>query len=104
MVSKVDALTATSVGIRDAVRPGCQEGAVGAVVVHIYDVNGIALVQNFNSWLYPLGLGAYHAGVEIFNKEYSFAYRGSSSVTGVFACAPRKCPVHKFRLSVDMGC
>jgi len=104
MVSNAGALTPASVvGVRDEVFPGSPQTVLAAVSVHIYDVNGIALVQNFNSLLYPLGLGAYHAGVEIFAKEYSFAYRGPGSVTGVFACSPRECPVHTYRLSVDMG-
>jgi len=68
-----------------------------------------------NSFLHPLGLGAYHSGIEIFGKEWSFGQMesggvgfGSSdalSVSGVFDIPPRAAHNQQciFRESVLMG-
>jgi hypothetical protein len=73
------------------------------VRLNVYDVCGGVLVQRFNSLLYPLGLGAFHAGVEVYDMEFSFAYNTQRGATGVYCSPPRKSPSHSYRLSVDMG-
>jgi len=72
------------------------------VVLNVYDVGRSEQTQMINSMLSVLGTGAFHVGLEIFGKEWSF--RGSQRcLTGVFACAPRRCPGHRYRESLSMG-
>ncbi|KAK9842103.1 hypothetical protein WJX81_008544 [Elliptochloris bilobata] len=54
------------------------------VVLNIYDLHD-------NSWLYHLGIGIFHSGVQIHGVEY--AYGGHEyDMSGVFATAPRDAP------------
>lgn len=77
------------------------------VVLHVYDLgrrsNG---VRTANSILRRLGAGAYHTGVEVYGREYTFgdARKGCpKGQTGVFGDEPRHCPAHRYRESVPMG-
>lgn len=74
-----------------------------SVLLHIYDVNRDVLVHRFNSLLCPLGLGAFHAGVEVYDQEYNFGYFGDGPGTGVYCCVPCTNPGFAFRESVEMG-
>jgi hypothetical protein len=49
-----------------------------------------------------MGTGAFHAGVEIFGREWSFGYCDQDR-TGVFCYAPGKCSAHAYREPVSMG-
>ncbi len=51
------------------------------VIVNVYDLN------NINEYLWQIGLGAYHSGVEIEGREFSF---GAGS--GVFEMTAREVP------------
>ena len=51
-----------------------------------------------NEMLFPLGLGMYHTGVEIYGTEYTFA-----DTAGVFSHPPKAVPNGKLRLQLDMG-
>lgn len=62
-----------------------------AVVLNVYD-----LIDN--EYLYPWGLGAYHSGVQVGNREYTYA--GGS---GVFAMEPKTAPGARFRESIELG-
>ena len=66
-----------------------KQGKGEEVILNVYDLMD-------NSWLYPIGLGAYHSGVVIFNKEYTF------SDGGVFFTPPKDVEA-KFRTSISMG-
>lgn len=37
------------------------------VLLNVYDLHPA------NDWVYPLGLGAYHSGIEVFGEEWTFA-------------------------------
>jgi hypothetical protein len=52
-----------------------------------------------NDYLYPIGFGLHHSGVEIMGREYSFGSGGS----GIFEHAPRQAPGARFRVQLDMG-
>ena len=39
------------------------------VTLHVYHVGGHAAVRGLNSMLKPLGVGAFHAAVEVHGKE-----------------------------------
>jgi len=70
------------------------------VWLHIYDVFGA--LERVNSVMKPVGTGAFHAGVEVFGKEWSYGYaiQGNS---GVYHCKPRCNDRHRYRESVAMG-
>ena len=63
------------------------------VFLNVYDLN-----EQSNEYLYPLGLGVYHSGVEISGVEYTFA-----SESGIFEMTPKHAPPAKFRESIDLG-
>ena len=55
-----------------------------------------------NKYVYWLGLGAFHAGVELDGTEWSFGYV-STDGTGVFSCEPRCAGGAVYRESMVMG-
>eukprot|EP00449_Zooxanthella_nutricula_P064171 CAMPEP_0198557484 /NCGR_PEP_ID=MMETSP1462-20131121/88713_1 /TAXON_ID=1333877 /ORGANISM="Brandtodinium nutriculum, Strain RCC3387" /LENGTH=178 /DNA_ID=CAMNT_0044288269 /DNA_START=52 /DNA_END=585 /DNA_ORIENTATION=- len=72
------------------------------VVLHVYDLGHSGEMRTVNAVLQTLGTGAFHCGVEIYGREWSF--QASPRGSGVFVCQPRRCPSHSYRTSVDMGC
>lgn len=72
------------------------------VTLHIYDVSHDPRIGNFNAFAKSLNGGIYHAAVEVYGREFSFG--GSKlNTTGIFACKPRKCPMHHYRESLYLG-
>ena len=51
-----------------------------------------------NDFLYSIGMGLHHSGVEILGREYSFASGG-----GIFDSSPKEAPGAKFRESIELG-
>lgn len=49
------------------------------VILNVYDLTPM------NEWVHPIGLGAYHSGIEISGREYTYAGGG-----GIFNHDPRK--------------
>ena len=75
--------------------PGYQGGRtrVGTkVFLNVYDL------APANDFLYPVGCGFHHSGVEILGSEYSFA-----SGAGVFDSTPKHAPGARFREQIEMG-
>ena len=72
------------------------------VTLHIYDVSHDPRIGHFNALAKSLNGGIYHAAVEVYGREFSF---GGSKLhtTGIFACQPRKCPMHRYRESLYLG-
>lgn len=67
------------------------------VYLHIYDLN--ENVSKLNDCTIHLGFGAFHTGVEIFNRELSFGYPN-----GIFICKPKQASTGAiYRKSVLMG-
>ncbi|CAM9776904.1 unnamed protein product, partial [Choristocarpus tenellus] len=62
------------------------------VIINVYDLHPA------NEYGYSFGLGAYHSGVEIGGREYTFAGGG-----GIFDHSPREAPNARFREAVKMG-
>ena len=62
------------------------------VYLNIYDLSPA------NDYLYPVGFGLHHTGVEIMGVEYSF---GSGS--GIFEMPPKTAPNAKFRTQLELG-
>eukprot|EP00438_Fugacium_kawagutii_P030266 Skav219078 [mRNA] locus=scaffold1777:74971:75642:- [translate_table: standard] len=71
------------------------------VILHIYHVSTDSRVGTINEYLEAMGTGAYHAGVEVDGKEWSYGY--SPDNTGVFSCPPKGCKAHVYKDSLDMG-
>jgi hypothetical protein len=62
------------------------------VKLNVYDLN------EMNDTTYQFGIGAFHSGVEIFGREYTFA-KG-----GIFYTLPKDVPPPaKFRETIEMG-
>jgi len=55
-----------------------------------------------NTVLRPMGAGAFHCGVEVFDREWSYA-DSKHGKEGVFSCPPCACEGHTFYQSVFMG-
>merc|ERR1712136_501852 len=49
-----------------------------------------------------MGVGAFHAAVEVYGQEWSFGYRPDGG-SGIFCSRPRQCDLHIYRESVVMG-
>jgi len=71
-------------------------GKLTPVFLNVYDLH------HANLYGYPVGLGAYHSGVEINGKEYAFGGH-NYSFTGVFDIEPRSACGAIFRESVLLG-
>ncbi|CAK9058733.1 unnamed protein product [Durusdinium trenchii] len=72
--------------------------------LHVYDLNGTEVANNT---LHPLGLGLFHAGLEVYGVEWSFGGcplpPGALPYTGVSPMRPRSCPCATYRESVSLG-
>ena len=62
------------------------------VILNVYDL------APANEYLYPIGCGFHHSGVEILGSEYSFA-----SGIGIFDSTPKDAPGARYRESIEMG-
>jgi len=62
------------------------------VLINVYDLN------ESNEYLYGVGLGLYHSGVQVGGLEWTFA-----SQAGIFSTEPKYAPGARFRESIDMG-
>jgi PPPDE putative peptidase domain len=57
---------------------GARTGRAEEVILNVYDLG------EANAYLHPTGFGIYHSGVQIGNREYTFAGGG-----GIFSHSPR---------------
>jgi len=71
------------------------------VTLHIYDVFSNTAVAGVNMVFRAVGTGAFHAGVEVYGREWSYGY--TPDCTGLFVCPPKGCTAHAYRESVPMG-
>mmetsp|Transcript_22894 Transcript_22894/g.48708 ORF Transcript_22894/g.48708 Transcript_22894/m.48708 type:complete len:244 (-) Transcript_22894:103-834(-) len=62
------------------------------VLLNVYDLSPT------NDYLYPVGMGLHHSGVEISGREYSYSDQG-----GIYDGPPRQAPNARFRCQIDMG-
>jgi hypothetical protein len=66
------------------------------VYLNVYDLTPI------NGYIYWLGLGIFHSGIEAHGAEYAFGAHDYPT-SGVFEVDPRHCPGFTFRTSVVLG-
>jgi len=71
------------------------------VRLHIYDVSTNPEMERLNKMLTAVGTGAFHGGIEVYGKEYSYGYVKEG--TGIFSNAPKGCAMHHYRESVELG-
>lgn len=59
---------------------------------HVYlSVYELLSFGKYNPYLMPVGLGAYHTGVEIYGEEISYGYHDSHT-SGIFSIEPQSAP------------
>ena len=80
---------------------GAQQRVATAVRLHCYDVGDMSAVETANRFGKIVGAVAYHTGIEVFGKEFSFGFVEQG--TGVFDVVPRGCTMHKFKETIDLG-
>ncbi|KAJ7548428.1 hypothetical protein O6H91_07G011800 [Diphasiastrum complanatum] len=66
------------------------------VYLNIYDLTPL------NGYMYWLGLGVFHSGIEAHGVEYGFGAHDYPT-SGVFEVEPRNCPGFNFRRSILLG-
>ena len=62
------------------------------MLLNVYDLSPA------NDYLFQVGLGLHHSGVEISGREYSFGSGG-----GIFESPPKVAPGARFRVQLDLG-
>jgi len=67
------------------------------VTLNIYNLGTSSEMVAMNQVLRVLGTGAFHCGVEVDGKEWSF------ESTGIFCCKPQLCEEHVFSETLPMG-
>ncbi|KAJ8774393.1 hypothetical protein K2173_012467 [Erythroxylum novogranatense] len=68
----------------------------GMLYLNVYDISPA------NNYLYWVGLGIFHSGIEVNGMEYGFGAH-EYPTSGVFEVEPKNCPGFIFRRSVLMG-
>lgn len=72
------------------------EGQLTPVYVNVYDLT------EYNQYMYWIGLGIYHSGLEVHGVEYAFGAHDYPS-SGVFEVDPRNTPGFTYRTTLLMG-
>ncbi|XP_022972975.1 deSI-like protein At4g17486 [Cucurbita maxima] len=73
-----------------------QGGTHALLYLNIYDLTPV------NHYLYWIGLGIFHSGIEVHGMEYGFGAH-EYPTSGVFEVEPKSCPGFIFRRSVLLG-
>lgn len=91
----------------DTPLPPCPVGG-SPVFVHVYDVSQENFIKKLNRWTankkswVKLG-GIFHAGVEVFNLEWSYGATCTDTAVGVACNEPKQHPQHRYRQTVFLG-
>ncbi|KAK1419036.1 hypothetical protein QVD17_28192 [Tagetes erecta] len=64
--------------------------------LNVYDLTPV------NDYLYWLGFGIFHSGIEVYDMEYAFGAH-EYPTSGVFEVEPKSCPGFIFRRSIPLG-
>ncbi|WOK93107.1 deSI-like protein [Canna indica] len=78
------------------VRSTSQSSGNGPVYLNVYDLTPM------NGYMYWVGLGVFHTGIEVHGVEYAFGAHDYPT-SGVFEVEPRQCPGFRFRKSIFVG-
>lgn len=74
---------------------GSDQGAI-PIYLNVYDLTPM------NGYVYWLGLGIYHSGIEAHGVEYAFGAHDFPT-SGVFEVEPRNCPGFTYRTTLLLG-
>jgi len=66
------------------------------IILNVYDL------LEANKWGYPVGIGAFHSGVQVGTLEYSFGGH-EYDFSGIFTVEPRETPGVIFREAIELG-
>ncbi|KAL2653786.1 hypothetical protein R1flu_021914 [Riccia fluitans] len=66
------------------------------IYLNVYDLTPM------NGYVYWIGLGIFHSGIEVHGSEYAFGAHDFPT-SGVFEVEPRSCPGFTFRRSILLG-
>lgn len=78
---------------------------ISTVYLNVYDVvtpDDPSLVPRLNDWMFGVGLGVFHTGVEACGREFAFGGH-LARTSGVFEVAPRACAGVRFRTGIALG-
>mmetsp|Transcript_10479 Transcript_10479/g.27560 ORF Transcript_10479/g.27560 Transcript_10479/m.27560 type:complete len:332 (-) Transcript_10479:7-1002(-) len=87
-------------GLPDWVK-NAQSAARGRVVVRVYDLGQTIITRGYNAIAHSYG--AFHSGVEVYGKEWSFGMTPDTVSTGISWNPPGECENHSFREMISMG-
>jgi len=76
-----------------------------SVFLNVYDLQDASRpewITNLNWYLYAMGLGLYHSGIEVNGREYAFGGHDMEG-TGVFENEPRQAYGAVFREAIPLG-
>lgn len=79
----------------------CYQEVGAEVVLNLYDYNGDAMVHDFNTWGRYVGLGAFHAAVEVYGLEWSYGF--TEGPDAIYSCMPKSNSSHQYRESIPLG-
>lgn len=71
-------------------------------MLNLYDYNNDAMVHDLNTWGKLIGLGAFHAAVEVYGLEWSFGFTEGPG-DGIYSCPPKGNRSHRYRESIPLG-
>lgn len=74
---------------------------VERVMVRVYNLTTAVMARGFNSML--KSFGAFHSGVEVYGREWSFGQTPNVWATGIVEHQPGQNPDHHFRETLVMG-
>lgn len=73
------------------------------VTLHIYNIGKNTVGKAVNRLLRTMGTGAFHCGVEVYGREWSYSDTEDGGGFGIFCSAPRRCVGHTYSESIQMG-
>ncbi|KAL0094434.1 PPPDE putative peptidase domain-containing protein [Phycomyces blakesleeanus] len=83
--------------------PEDSSAASRRVFINVYDMVQPSLITSVG--YFALGVGIYHSGLELDDREYCFGGHERIDETGVFVMEPRVGPPNVlYKRSIDMGC
>lgn len=72
------------------------------VLVRVYDLGQTAFTRSFFNQI-AKSYGAFHTGVQVYGREWSFGMTFDDWTTGITWCIPGQNPDHSFRETLSMG-
>merc|ERR1719336_3408126 len=81
----------------------CRRDREVQVILHVYSIGRSPLVFQVNKLLQSMGTGAFHVGVEVHGKEWSFGAGQKAECGGICSAPPAKDPYHLHYVAIAVG-